>query len=594
MARYLGLDWDNNQLYVVSAATARGGVRVERAIVLDADFSIPPDPATRMHRAEALGRLLRDRLKEAGIAPAPAVACVGRDRVIVKEVRFPPVPAAEEPALVRFQATKELTEPPEALVLDYTVKGLSGVGLERTAFAFAVRREVPGFLLMICRAAGLKLLALAPRGVGVAACLDRALGMATTSARGDSTAPEPSVAVLTRGPGWTDFSVVRGGSLVFTRALPANGNLAAEVRRNLAVYAGQSQTNGRDRVQALYVSGGDEQTALREQLHQTLSIPVHALDPFSKEPQLAVEGGRGSFAGAVGLAERWAGSRTLPVNFLKPKEPVEAADPEKKRMLRVALIAAVLLGLGIFAGTRVLADRAETLSNLQAEERDLEEQLRALGPDAKHIQGLNDWTAGTISWLDEIYELTAKFPWRQGFKITELRAVPRTQAGQRKDVKAPVKDKYVARVTLTGEARSSDERFVEALKDALNDSGHRATMTVTTPKGAGGAKKDILVFKVEVDMVQRPTKSFTAQFTPPVQQKGGKGFTKTAPPDPPKGSATDADKKEADKKDADKKGADPKGAEKLEAPKSGVEKKSDDKKGPAMAPEDEDLEGGQR
>ncbi len=172
MAHYLGLDWDNNQLHVVSATTARGGVRVERAVVLSADFSIPPDAAARMSRAEALGRLLRDKLKEAGIAPAPAVACVGRERVIVKEVRFPPVPAAEEPALVRFQATKELTETPEALVLDYTIKGQSGSGPERVAFAFAVRRELPFFLLAVCRAAGLKLLGVAPRGDSLVPILD--------------------------------------------------------------------------------------------------------------------------------------------------------------------------------------------------------------------------------------------------------------------------------------------------------------------------------------------------------------------------------------------------------------------------------------
>src|SRR5437588_4027598 len=100
----------------VVAATIRGGAaRIDKAVVWQEERV--PNPA----EAEELGHLLRDRLKEAGIAPAPVLACVARDRIIVKEVRFPAVPDTEEPAIVRFQAVKELTDAAEDVVIDYVV-----------------------------------------------------------------------------------------------------------------------------------------------------------------------------------------------------------------------------------------------------------------------------------------------------------------------------------------------------------------------------------------------------------------------------------------------------------------------------------------
>ena len=95
MPRYLGLDWDNNQLHVVSVTTARGGVRVERALTLPEESTLKPQ------EAEAAGLRLRDRLKDAKIAPAPLIACVSRDRVTLKELRYPATSEGDEATLVR-------------------------------------------------------------------------------------------------------------------------------------------------------------------------------------------------------------------------------------------------------------------------------------------------------------------------------------------------------------------------------------------------------------------------------------------------------------------------------------------------------------
>ena len=74
MARFLALDWEQQQLHVVQASTVRGGVRIEQA--LSWSFPEPLTPAT----AEGLGKKLRDALKEANVPAAPVLACVGRER----------------------------------------------------------------------------------------------------------------------------------------------------------------------------------------------------------------------------------------------------------------------------------------------------------------------------------------------------------------------------------------------------------------------------------------------------------------------------------------------------------------------------------
>ena len=103
MPRFLALDWDNQQLQVVAATLRAGRVHIQRAAAWKEERS--PNPA----EAAALGRVLRERLKEAGIPPAPVLVCIRRDRIILNEVSYPSVPAHEEPAVVQFRADQPQT-----------------------------------------------------------------------------------------------------------------------------------------------------------------------------------------------------------------------------------------------------------------------------------------------------------------------------------------------------------------------------------------------------------------------------------------------------------------------------------------------------
>ena len=113
---FIAIDLDSQGLFAV-CGVARG-VKITHAIALTGEGGDPP-PALTLETAKAIGEKLRDKLRAAGLPPAPVLVSVGRDRVILKELKYPPVAPTEEPALVRFQAMKEMSESPDEVVLDY-------------------------------------------------------------------------------------------------------------------------------------------------------------------------------------------------------------------------------------------------------------------------------------------------------------------------------------------------------------------------------------------------------------------------------------------------------------------------------------------
>src|SRR5262249_56370006 len=135
-------------------------------------------------------------------------------------------------------------------------------------------------------------------------------------------ASHDTVAVLTAGEQGGEFLVVRGGRLVFVRsmtgpALASDAALISEIRRNLAVYSGQSPQHP---VRALYVTESTGPTrSVGDRLRETLAIPVIAFDPLTALEQ-PFSGSPGAFAGVAGLIRLAAGT-SLPINFVQPRPP---------------------------------------------------------------------------------------------------------------------------------------------------------------------------------------------------------------------------------------------------------------------------------
>src|SRR5262249_29691787 len=147
------------------------------------------------------------------------------------------------------------------------------------------------------------------------------------------------VAVVNIGEKFAEISVLRGETFLLTRSLNNNGTLAAEVRRTLAMHAGQMPHLP---VVGVYVTGHGA-GELRSRLTDLIEQPIYTFAPFAwaesidlgedappkakgqggaitlmqetDAPRLGV-GARGTFAGAMGLLFLRSASADLAVNFV--------------------------------------------------------------------------------------------------------------------------------------------------------------------------------------------------------------------------------------------------------------------------------------
>jgi hypothetical protein len=489
--RFLALDADAGGLFVVAGSAHRGSLTVEQAVGL-ADAPAPLTPAT----AAAAGAKLKDLLRQTGVKPAPVLLVIGRDRVILKDVRHPPTAPADEPQLVRFQAVRDLPESPDDVVMDYVpLPGLTPAG-ERRATAVFVRKEVLTAARALCEAAGLKLAGVTPRSFALAVAVRGSI------TGGDD--PTHPLAVVAVWDGGGEVVVVRGREVTFARPIPAaataaEGSLAQDIRRNLTVYGGQNPTAP---VAAVYVA--DPDGTLADRLAEYLPLPVRPFDPLAGVPsgELVPASLRSRFAAPVGLLAAMAAA-DLPINFVTVRQPREERKGVSPKLLVGGLALVLLLAMGAVVGY-LEVDKAETrLAAARLSKKNLDDELARLEPDGKRLAAADAFAAREVVVLDQLYDLAALAPDVGKMSVTAIdietipppkadtkaKAVVTAAAGATTPV-AKKADKPEPVAKLRVELRTQDDRLPQRLVDGLNAdrTGYANGLVVNSIGGSSEAK----------------------------------------------------------------------------------------------------------
>lgn len=465
MARLCFIDWDHQRLTVLVAECMRNRFKTVESWSEATDLS--PNPVM----AEDLGQFLKTRLRDKKHIVTGLVALVGRDRLVVRDQKYPPVSQAEEPGLVRLLTTKEILDDPNDVIIDYQPWVKADAKEEQRALVYVLRREMLTTYENIAKSAGLKLQGLCPRAMGLAAAMPEGAGT-----RG----------LIAVGSGWRQLLVVSHGAVEMDRGLALGDMMAQEARRGFAVFG----TTGGANPGRIFATGATLQEV--DQLGQTLELSIEDLEEMEGSP--AGTPGGASFSALFGMAKAW--SRGQPgVDFVHPRMPKnEISDNRKRAYLYGGAAAALLMVMGAsfwwYSG-----NKENDLALTQAKIDDLKKENARFVEDGKKMKELANWD--TANWLEELVDLASRLKDPKKLLVTEIIATPQAQA-------AGTQSPYTGRLEIKGMLPdgTGDEKELEKLDKELRSAG---------PEGfyLTKLKKTGKVFTLEVFVKARSPDEYT-------------------------------------------------------------------------------------
>lgn len=455
MQRLLAIDCDSRELGFVLATAAGGKMTLEAAGIVplksaDAERPVSNDEAGKQLQL-ALGRYKKSGTK--------VLAEVDRNAIELSTVEVPPASDAELPELVLNQLMAESPNLVDESVIDF-IPSSSDASQPRRVTAAALSQVEFNRVTSICTAAGVAPDCLLLRPYETASLFLKN----KPAVIGDSLLVNVIVDEV-------DLIVVDQSHPLFFRTvrLPAGlGDEAAEqrlldeVRRTILV-APQNPEVGQV-IETVFVIGtGSDHQRLVQQLSKDCSAKVQLFDPLSgfelADPALRLSSGR--LIPLLGMVAEEAGGGKHAVDFANPRRAPKPPNRIRQLVMGAALALTVVGTVSYYVWSAF--DKAESeYKRLNRELADLTSQVKKGSEKKKITDAIEDWNSNGVVWLDELRELSLKFPPGQDLVIQRMAMTP-TRSGK-------------ASISFQGLARES--KVVARMEASLRDSRHE----VQTPR----------------------------------------------------------------------------------------------------------------
>jgi hypothetical protein len=263
-----------------------------------------------------------------------------------------------------------------------------------------------------------------------------------------------------------DLTVLVAGQAVLLRSvrLPAEDRtvwLAGELRRTIAAARNQMVEPS---VQAVTLVGDPQELEpLRAALAEQLKLDVTAFDPFDEIGRVGESAGalppdQGRYAALLGMLRDTAEGCRHGIDFLNPRR--RPLPPSRRRWYTLGAAAAVLFLL-VLGSMYYLQFRHcdQQWRSLQEAGRSLDEPVKIAEKLKADIEEVDVFIAGDVNWLDELYQLSHRFPPPED-AIVELASFNSVPAGG-------------GQILLDGYVR--EPSVIEKLENQIRDSQHAVT-----------------------------------------------------------------------------------------------------------------------
>ncbi len=432
MARLLAIEWDSGEARVVSARQRGGDVTFEKAFCVDLSAQHAEDDARREP-----GELIAAALSANGVSRGEVLAAVGRASIELRVLKVPPAPDDELPDMVRFQASSQFSTMGEDWPLDF-VK-LAKTGDDQPVLAATVSPKLMKQVHATCNAAGLKPQRVLLRPYAGASLIGRNYNDDRCRLVVDMLGEEADLTVI------ADKQV----ALMRTVRIPAGDAstriIVGEIRRTMA--SALNQLAGRA-VEQVVICGADEHhKKLKEAAASAFDLEVEMLDPFSvvtlgEELKRRLPEHHGRFAPLLGLLLDEAGSASHAIDFMAPRRRKDPPDPKWKWILGGGVAAAVLLAIGfVFYSTGASYDRE--IARLEEQVASMKKGKEKSEEIIARAATVDEWKASDIVWLEEMKDISERFPPPEDAIITQLIAGTASKGGGRMFLDGSVRESEV-------------------------------------------------------------------------------------------------------------------------------------------------------
>ncbi|MGD9644385.1 MAG: type IV pilus biogenesis protein PilM [Pirellulales bacterium] len=496
MPRLLALEWDAQEARFVLANVRRGNLELEQAGAIP----LPPAPEGEKLPPETAGQIIRTALAVRKIGGAPALVVVGRSQVELRQLTLPPAPDEELPELVRNLALRELSAANESSIIDY-MRLPAEPGEQQPVLAAALHGEQLTLQSTIAKAAGLRLRRLVLRPYAVSGLLARQMQ------------PRERLCLLVDG-NWqeAELSVLADGQVVVSRTVrlpaaaegePPCGPLLAEIRRT--VIAVQNQPGGGS-IEAVYVCGeSDYHHDLVRGLEEELSLAAELFRPFAGQ-QLAsglrddAPPNPGRYAGLIGaLVDEAHGTHAI--DFLHPRQPVAPQGRRRVAVLAASLCAVLALAGWYAAWSRFSAVDAE-ISALSRELKDLDLSVKRAVEKETAVAAIEEWSLGNVCWLDELRDLSLRFPKPRDAVVLRMTLGGRPAGGGQIDLEGLVRDHSIVRRMETSLRDDHHEVSTRRVQESVQ--GATYTLRFDTSMGVTPRDKTDYQSQLSTARVEQP------------------------------------------------------------------------------------------